>query len=142
MHELGTVEPVGTREGLVIAAIGQAYAPADTVMRLTTRQTTACGGVALSPLLTNRIVVREAMKHGLTLKQNMVLWYRFGRDKTQQATATHFHLPLNTVRIEEVGGLQTLVRLFWDDPQYVSPPRVRRLNPTADVLMGLARRVS
>lgn len=138
MPELGDSEPF-SREGAVIAAIGAAFAPADSVLALNTRQTTACGGVALSSMLTNRLAVKEAMRRGLPMKQNLILWYRYGKDKTQLATAQHFHLSVNDVRVEEAAGLQQLVRLFWADPGYISPPRTRRPNPLREWLAGLAR---
>lgn len=121
MSELGDYEPF-SREGAVIAAIAAAFAGADSAP-LNDARATACGGVALSDRFSNRLAVKDAM-HALTLRQHLILWYRFAKDETKTATAAHYHISRNTVACDEVLGLQTLVRVLWGEPRYVSPPRV------------------
>lgn len=138
MADLGDYEP-NSREGAVIEAIKQAFAPADAIHSINTRQTSATG-VCLSGWMTNRIAVKAAMhpENGvLTVNQYLLLWRRFVKDQTQQETATHFRWTLNYVRNEEVEALQRLVRAFWAEPGYISPPRLRRPNALKEWLRGM-----
>lgn len=147
MPELGDREPF-SREGEMKAAIGHAYAAAYYAQpAINTRQSTPCGGVSLHPGFVNRMDVRLAMEtlvraNVMTWRQGMVLWCRFAKAKTQEDTARHLHLTRNTIAVDEVAGLQTLIRYIWRDPEYTSPPRTRRLNPTGDPLLGMQERDS
>lgn len=125
--ELGDREPLGSREGTVIAAIRASFTLPDASTTMNSRETSGCGGLCLSPAFTNRMSVPEAMGRVLTIRQRLVLMHRFVRDRTQQATAYLLDCHLNTIRLEEHRALQSLVQVFWDEPTYISPPRLRSL---------------
>lgn len=96
------------------------------------------GGMRLADRFVTRLEVKDAMKRALTYRQFAVLWYRFGLDWTQKVTAIHMHLDRETVRIDEVAGLQAMVRVLWNDAAYVSPPRWRK-EPSRHWLTEMAR---
>lgn len=132
--ELGDREPWGYREDDVKAAIAAAFLPADSILNVNSQETSQAGGLCLSPRFSNRLAIRDAMLHVLTGPQYLVLWHRFVHDRTQDETARQLHSNRNAVAVDEAAALQALVRVFWEEPSYVSPPRVRRRNAFADVL--------
>lgn len=138
MTDLGDREPLGTREGEVIAAIAKGFASAETAAQLNTHATSATG-VCLSSPFTNRLDIKHAMRvlvqsNTLTQREYIVLWCRFAKGMTQLRTAGHLSLSLNTVATDEHRGLQTLVRFIWGEPGYVTPPRVRRAKSETETI--------
>lgn len=130
MAIIGDREPWGTREAQVIGALPIIFTLPDvSLAQLNSRHTTVCGGVALSDRFVSYLEVKDAIKRALTLRQRIVLFRRYVKGETRRDTAKALTLRYNTIAIDEVEGLQALVRLLWDDPSYESPPRMRRLAP-------------
>lgn len=127
MPVIGEYEPLGSREGAVIAALRAALARDGAGATPLNSRASSATGVRLDDRFVTRLEVLAAHRR-LPLRVNLVLWCRFGpHDLNQTETARRLHLARNTVATDEAAGLQYMVRVLWEEPDYVSPPRVRPL---------------
>ena len=120
-------EPAGgaTREEAVKAYLKAAYRnPGSTPMN--SRETTATGR-ALSERFTNQLDVLSWVREPyLTARQANIIRAIFLYDWTLEETAQFLCLHRSTVSEDKHAALQTLIRIFWDEPDYVLPRRSYR----------------
>lgn len=142
---IGETEPLASKEAAIIAALRAAFAPDSAADVQVNSTETSATGLCLSPKFVTRLLMQELIqpqRGGITYRQHMILWLRFVRDQTAAETARHLHLSRDTVQVDQAAALQHIIRLVWtSDPNYVSGPRMRRLDPEAlaEFYLRLAR---
>lgn len=126
MAELGDHEPDAGREAATKAAIALALAPAVAVHTLTAGRANPGGGLDLAPRETGRIDVGVLLGTAISADEYTILWYRFGRWKSQRGAAQMAGISYHRAVALERSALQTLIRLIWNDPTYELPARIWR----------------
>ena len=136
MPSLGDSEPFGSRESAVIAALRRALVDSSGLWQINSstyemsEDPIVLGGLAFSGAFENRLGIRAAL---LSLEQRsprqaMVLKLRYGYGFTQLDIARQLQCHPNTVYNEQVRGIEALIRILWNEPEYVSSTlRFRRI---------------
>lgn len=102
----------------------KAYLRGPSIYQLTSREETATGR-ALSRFFTDYLEIRKSLtNNGLTPVQRMILWWQYGPDDlTIAEIARRLNLHYVTVYRYRHAALEYLIRVYYDEPEYVLPHR-------------------
>ena len=125
-HEDATRDepPNGETREIWIKSRLKSYLRGPSIAQLTSREETATGR-ALSRFFTDYLEIRKSLTNdGLTPVQRMILWWQYGPDDlTIAEIARRLNLHYVTVYRYRHAALEYLIRVYYDEPDYVLPHR-------------------